>query len=93
LQIDGRGAQPSGRGDAQIAVERDKDGNVIATVEHMKDAEAGAVLASKLERVELGIDTDGDPISSCIVVPIEGGAAGLKAHQDPNASPSSYCRG
>ena len=68
----------AGADDAQIAVERDKDGNVIATVEHMKDAEAGAVLASKLERLELGVDTDGDPISSCVVVPVEGGAVGLK---------------
>jgi AAA domain len=64
--------------DAQIAVERNKDGPVVATVEHMKDAEAGAVLASKLERVELGADADGDKLSSCIAIPTEPGAAGLK---------------
>jgi len=68
----------AGADDAQIAVERDKEGNVIATVEHMKDAEAGAVLASKLEKVILGTDADGDELSSCIAVATESKAAGKK---------------
>jgi hypothetical protein len=59
----------AGADDAQIAVERDKDGIITATVEHMKDAEAGTKLACKLERVELGNDTEGDPLSSCVIVP------------------------
>jgi hypothetical protein len=58
----------AGADDAQIAVERDKEGVITATVEHMKDAEAGTVLASKLERVELGTDADGDPVSSCVII-------------------------
>jgi AAA domain-containing protein len=62
----------SGADDAQIAIERDKDGNIIAKVEHMKDAEAGAVIACRLERVDLGNDDDGDPLSSCVIVPAEG---------------------
>jgi hypothetical protein len=61
----------AGADDAQIAVERDKDGVITATVEHMKDAEAGIVLASKLERIELGTDPDGDVLSSCIIVPTD----------------------
>jgi hypothetical protein len=61
----------AGADDAQIAVERNDDGVIAAKVEHMKDAEAGAVLASKLERVELGEDDDGDPLSSCVIVPTE----------------------
>jgi hypothetical protein len=68
----------AGADDAQIAIERDQDGNVIATVEHMKDAEAGAVLASKLERVVLGTDADGDELSSCIAVPTELDVTGPK---------------
>ena len=31
----------------------------------------GAVVASRLEVVELGIDEDGDPITSMVVVPVE----------------------
>jgi hypothetical protein len=68
----------AGADDAQIAVERDKDGIITATVEHMKDAEAGAVIASRLEPVELGNDADGDPISSCIIVETETAAKGPK---------------
>jgi hypothetical protein len=34
----------------------------------MKEGEAGAVLSSRLEPVDLGIDEDGDPISSCVIV-------------------------
>jgi hypothetical protein len=62
----------TGADDAQIAVERDDADNVVATVEHAKDFEAGAVVTSKLERVELGTDDDGDPIASCVIVPVEG---------------------
>ena len=61
----------TGADDVQIAIERDKDNNVIAKVEHMKDGEAGAVIASRLETVELGTDDDGDPQASCIVVPVD----------------------
>jgi hypothetical protein len=68
----------AGADDAQIAIERDKEGVITATVEHMKDSEAGAVLASKLEKLELGTDTDGDSLASCIIVATDAGAKGLK---------------
>jgi hypothetical protein len=58
----------SGADDAQIAVMHDKNGNIATTVEYMKDDEAAAPIGSRLERVELGLDDDGDPISSCIIV-------------------------
>ena len=63
----------SGADDAQIAVERDGDSGVItASVEHMKDGEAGTAVRSRLESVDLGCDDDGDPITSCVIVPVEG---------------------
>lgn len=65
----------SGAADAQIAVERDAAGNVVARVEAMKDGEAGAVIASRLEKVEVGRDDDGDPITSCVIVPVDGETA------------------
>jgi hypothetical protein len=61
----------SGADDAQIAVDRGEDGVITVTVEHMKDSDASAPIASKLERVELGDDDDGDPMSSCIIVPAQ----------------------
>jgi hypothetical protein len=61
--------------DAQIAVERKDNGSIIAKVEHMKDGEAGATVASRLERVELVPDRDGDMMTSCVIVPTEAAAA------------------
>ena len=46
-------------------------GNILLTVEFMKDGEAGDTIVSKLESVEVGIDEDGEPISSCVVVEAE----------------------
>lgn len=77
----------AGADDAQIAVERNKDGVLTATVEHAKDFEAGAKLACKLERVELGNDVEGDELSSCIIVPVDAaaGAAGPKLKSKASA--------
>lgn len=62
----------TGAADAQIAVARDEaTSDVICTVEWMKDGAEGDVIASRLEFVELGRDEDGDPITSCIIVPAE----------------------
>jgi hypothetical protein len=61
----------AGADDAQIRIERNKDGIIKATVEHAKDFEAGLVLASTLDRVELGVDSDDDPITSCVIMPSE----------------------
>jgi hypothetical protein len=65
----------TGAVDAQLAVRRDAAGNVIVEVEYMKDGPEGDIIANRLEVVEVGTDEDGDPISSCVVVPVEGQAA------------------
>jgi hypothetical protein len=54
-----------------INVKRNKAGDVITTVEEMKDGEDGEVIASRLVTAQVGIDDDGDPITSCIVEPTE----------------------
>ena len=61
----------TGAADAQLSVKRDYTGNILVTVEFMKDGEAGDTIVSKLESVEVGIDEDGEPISSCVVVEAE----------------------
>lgn len=58
--------------DAQIAVKRDTADNIIATIELMKDGSQGDEFGSRLEVVEVGIDDDGDKITSCIIEPVEG---------------------
>jgi hypothetical protein len=42
-------------------------------VEWMKDGPEGDAIQSRLEPVILGTDSDGDPITSCVVVEVEGG--------------------
>jgi AAA domain len=62
----------TGAADAQLAVKRDPAGIITVSIEWMKDGSGeGDVVASKLESVEVGIDEDGDPITSCIVLPAE----------------------
>jgi hypothetical protein len=61
----------AGAVDAQIAVKRDALDNIIVTVERMKDGPEGDTIASRLEAVEVGQDSDGNAITSCIIVPVE----------------------
>ena len=62
----------SGAVESQLKVERAATGEVIVTVELAKDFEEGTEIVSRLERVELGTDPDGDPITSLVVLPAEG---------------------
>src|SRR5258708_36022729 len=52
----------TGAVEAQLAVTRDAAGNVVVTVEYMKDGPEGATVVSHLEAVEVGNDEDGEPI-------------------------------
>ena len=70
----------TGAVDAQISVKRIADGQVVVKVEYLKDGPEGDEIFSRLEPVEVGTDEDGDAITSCVVVPVEGAAA---AEQKP----------
>jgi hypothetical protein len=56
-----------GAADAQIAVKRDAAGTVIVAVEYMKDGECGTEITSQLKVIDLGLDDDGEPITSCVI--------------------------
>ena len=58
--------------DVQIEVLRHDDGNREIHIEKMKDGEDGLRWGLKLEVIDLGIDLDGDPVTSCVAVPAEG---------------------
>jgi hypothetical protein len=76
----------TGAVDAQLAVKRDGVGNIEVKVEWMKDGPEGDVVASRLEPVRVGTDSDGEPITSCVVVP-----AAIKAGAgitDPDLTPN-----
>jgi AAA domain len=59
----------TGAADAQLAVKRDAANNIIVTVEWMKDGAEGEIIASALEVETVGEDEDGQPITSCVIVP------------------------
>jgi hypothetical protein len=61
----------AGAADAQLAVKRDRDNNIIVTVECMKDGLEGGTIVSRLEVVEVGLDADSEPITSCVIAPSE----------------------
>ena len=62
--------------DTQIAIRRDGD-FVTATVEWNKDGPEGYVNVSRLDVVEVGIDGDGDAVTTRLVVPCEVAEAGV----------------
>jgi hypothetical protein len=65
----------TGAADAQFRVERDAASNIVVTVEWMKDGTEGDVITNALDVVDLGTDDDGEPITSCVIVPAEAAPA------------------
>jgi hypothetical protein len=61
----------TGAADAQLAVKRDDAGNVVLTVEFMKDGPQGEEIISRLEPATVGTDDDGEAITSCVVRPAD----------------------
>ena len=57
--------------DVQIEVIRHENGDREIVIEKMKDGEDGVRWGFKLEVIELGIDYDGDIITSCVAVEAE----------------------
>lgn len=57
----------TGAADAQLSVTRSKAGLMVVKVDAMKDGPEGAVVCSRLEPIKVGVDEDGDDITSCIV--------------------------
>jgi hypothetical protein len=57
----------TGAVEAQLAVRRDKSETIIVEVECAKDGPQGDIVASRLEKVVVGIDSYGEEISSCVV--------------------------
>ena len=68
----------AGAVDAQIAVKKTEDGLITATLEAFKDGAAGEVIVSRLRAVEIGVDDEGDVITSCVVDPADDEAPATK---------------
>lgn len=62
----------TGAADAQLAVKRNAAGQVVATVEWMKDGPEGDEIVSTLKVVEVATDEDGEPVTSCVIEMADG---------------------
>jgi len=71
--------------EAQISVKRDAANNVVATIEWLKDGREGDTVISRLETIEVGVDEDGELITSCVVVPVEDAPGKAAAIRWPRA--------
>jgi hypothetical protein len=56
--------------DCEISIERNED-NRVATITKLKDGDDGLKFGFKLTTVPVGVDEDGDPMSSCLVEEME----------------------
>jgi len=73
----------TGAADAELKVERAARKRITAEVEVAKDGEAGEQIACALKVVDVGIDEDGEKITSCVVVPANAPARDAPAKDGP----------
>lgn len=64
--------------DAQVEIVRSEDARV-AVLDKLKDGADRAEFGFKLQTVVMGVDADGDEVTSCVVEHVEGGAGVLRA--------------
>jgi hypothetical protein len=57
--------------DTELEVVKDSGGTVSLEIKKQRDGKTGDILSFTLEQVKLGMDEDGDPITSCVAVPAE----------------------
>jgi hypothetical protein len=79
--------------DTEIEVVRSEAMNLsTATVTKQRDEKSGAAFAFRLHVVELGYDDDGDPITSCVLEPLETPAEAPKKSRRERQLPPEYLR-
>jgi hypothetical protein len=65
--------------DTEIAIRRDEANNVVATVVSMRDGPADEEIASRLVKIPVGEDREGDVITSCYIEPLDSVPPAVKA--------------
>ena len=59
----------AGAADVQISIRKDRSNLITATVDWAKDIPDGYCNASRLEPITIGTDEDGEPLTTCVIVP------------------------
>lgn len=62
--------------DTEIELSRDETGLITALLTKQRDGPTGIKFDYRLRQVELGHDQDGDPVTTCVVDPVNGGGTG-----------------
>jgi hypothetical protein len=70
--------------DFMVEVEKLLSGGNAFTIAKQKDEESGSSYNFSLKQVPVGVDDDGDPITSCLVVPSETGPLAASARKPAN---------
>jgi hypothetical protein len=68
----------AGAADAQISIRKSRSDLITATVDFAKDMPDGYSNSSRLEKIEIGSDEDGDMITTCIAIPSDEKAEPLR---------------
>lgn len=78
--------------DCEMHVEKSEDGGRCLTLSKVKDGEDGKSFSFALERVVLGIDDEGDEISTCIITEMNAAATGKgkQKRQKPTADQTKF---
>jgi hypothetical protein len=77
----------SGADDVEISVAKAVDGLITVSVDHMKDGPVLPPFGARIESACAGVDTEGDLITSCVVVPA---AASTRARAPFNANQGRF---
>lgn len=64
--------------DTVIEVRREEDDSRLMRVAKSRESADGTEIPFNLEVVQIGIDGDGDPMTTCVVVPVEGDAPSVR---------------
>lgn len=79
--------------DTEIEVAKSEtSGQSIARVTKQRDGVEGDTFTFDLRPVELGVDEDGDPVTSCVAVPVENAAGPTPAKAPKRAVPAEYLK-
>jgi hypothetical protein len=83
----------TGAVEAQIGVRRDAAGLIVAAVEYMKDGPEEGRIVSRLETVQVDLDEDGEPVTSCVIADADDEAPGESRRQTkPRKLPAAQIR-
>jgi hypothetical protein len=69
----------AGAHDVEISITKDASGLITIAPDYLRDGPTPEPFACRLEQVPLGVDDEGDPVNSCVVVPADSAGTLIKS--------------